>query len=108
MDGLQRPNNLNADVVGLRNTIPETTVATPHPFLFTDESPYTDGYETAYAINLDWGSPNWISCIFYYDENENLYLRYSGIVPYATYADAEAAASNERRQEHRGPRDRSR
>ena len=93
VDGLQRPNNLNADVVGLRNTIPETTVATPHPFLFTDESPYTDGYETAYAINLDWGSPNWISH-FYYDENENLYLRYSGIVPYATYADAEAAASN--------------
>ena len=93
VDGLQRPNNLNADIVGLRSTIPETTVATPHPFLFTDECPYTDGYETAYSINLDWGSPNWISH-FYYDENENLYLRYSGIVPYSTYADGEASAAN--------------
>ncbi len=93
VDGLQRPNNLNADIVGLRSTIPETTVATPHPFLFTDECPYTDGYETAYSINLDWGSPNWISH-FYYDENENLYLRYSGIVPYSTYADGEASTAN--------------
>lgn len=86
--GLKGPDNLNVDVYGLQTLIPETTVATPHPFLFTDVSPYTDGYEMAYNINLDWGSKTGISH-FIYDESNNLYLRYSGEAPYMSFAAAD-------------------
>ena len=86
--GVKAPDNLSVDVVGLQSLIPETTVATPHPFLFTDVSPYTDGYEMAYSINMDWGHKKWISH-FVYDEANNLYLRYSGEAPYMTYAAAD-------------------
>lgn len=84
---LKKPENLGVDVVGLQSLIPETTVAEPHPFLFTDDSPYTDGYEMAYSINLDWGHKRWISH-FVYDASNNLYLRYSGEAPYMTFASA--------------------
>ena len=83
--GVKAPDNLSVDVVGLQSLVPETTIATPHPFLFTDVSPYTDGYDMAYSINLDWGHKKWISH-FVYDEANNLYLRYSGEAPYMTYA----------------------
>lgn len=85
--GVKAPDNLSVDVVGIQSLVPETTVATPHPFLFTDVSPYTDGYEMAYSVNLDWGHKRWISH-FVYDEANNLYLRYSGEAPYMTFASA--------------------
>ncbi len=92
--GVKAPDNLSVDVVGIQSLIPETTVATPHPFLFTDVSPYTDGYEMAYSVNLDWGHKRWISH-FVYDEANNLYLRYSGEAPYMTFA-----AANDRSEEN--------
>ena len=88
VQGVKAPDNYNVNVMGIRSLVPATTVATPHPFLFTDVSPYTDAYEMAYSINLDWGHKNYISH-FYYDEANNLYLRFSGNAPYMTYASAE-------------------
>jgi len=86
--GVKAPDNLSVDAYGLQTLVPETTIATPHPFLFTDVSPYTDGYEMAYSINLDWGHKKWISH-FVYDEANNLYLRYSGEAPYMSFASAD-------------------
>ena len=86
--GVKAPDNYNADVAGIRTLVPATTVAVPHPFLFDDVSPYIDGYETAYTINLDWGHKRYISS-FEYDEANNLYLRYSNGAPYMTFAGAE-------------------
>ena len=86
--GVKAPDNYNVDVIGIRSLIPETTVAEPHPFLFADYSPYVDGYETAYQVNLDWGHKRYISH-FYYDEADNLYYRFSGDAPYMTFAGAE-------------------
>lgn len=93
---LKMPDNVNVNVIGIRSLIPSSTVAEPHPFLFTDVSPYTDGYEFAYSINLDWGHKNYISH-FYYDENENLYLRYSGNAPYMTFVEDMAVADGRTR-----------
>lgn len=83
--GVKSPDNLTANVIGLRGLIPGDYMPQPRAFLFSDFSPYTDGYEIAYNINMDWGRKNSISH-FYYDETENLYLRYSGDAPYMTYA----------------------
>ena len=83
---------LAADVTALRNTIPASTVAEPRAFVFTDSSPYTEGYEFAYSINLDWGHKMFISH-FYYDENENVYLRYSNDTPFMAYPTAEDASA---------------
>ena len=71
------PDNYNANIIGLRSLIPASYVSTPHPFLFSDESPYTDGYGMAYTINLDWGKKENISH-FMYDESTNTYLRFCG------------------------------
>lgn len=86
--GVKAPDNYNVDVAGIRTLVPATTVAEPHPFLFSDSSPYVDGYETAYTINLDWGHKRYISS-FEYDEANNLYLRFSNGAPYTTFASAE-------------------
>jgi hypothetical protein len=89
VDGLKGPENVTIDPVAVRETVPEEyRNATPHPFLFVDFSPYTEGYEQAYSINLDWGHKRYISH-FYYDESNNLYLRYSGEAPYMTFAAAD-------------------
>lgn len=88
VSGVKSPDNYNVDLLGIRALIPASTVAEQHPFLFSEGSPYTDGYEIAYTINLDWGHEDYISH-FYYDEAENLYLRYSGEAPYMTFASAE-------------------
>lgn len=85
--GLKSPDNLDANVVGLRNQIPTNYAASARAFLFSDTSPYTDGYDIAYNINLDWGHADYVSH-FVYDENENLYFRYSGDAPYISYASA--------------------
>ena len=85
--GVRSPENLDVNLVELRKTIPETTVAAQRPFLFSDVSPYTEGYDFAYSIGVDWGHKRYISS-FYYDEQENLYLRYSGTAPYLTYNSA--------------------
>ncbi len=82
--GLKNPDNLDVNVVGLRNTIPTSYTASAHAFLFTDTSPYTDGYDLAYNINLDWGHPKWVSSLVY-NEEDNLYYRYSNGAPYMTY-----------------------
>lgn len=49
------------NVVGLRNMIPAITPPAPAPSLFSDASPYTEGYNLAYNINLDWGHEKWTS-----------------------------------------------
>lgn len=89
--GLKSPDNLDVNVVGLRDTIPTNYSASAHAFLFADTSPYTEGYDLAYNINLDWGHKNWLSH-FVYDENDNLYYRYSGDAPYMTYPSSEEAS----------------
>ncbi|NLI21543.1 MAG: DUF3048 domain-containing protein [Clostridiales bacterium] len=86
--GLKSPDNLDTNVVGLRNQIPTNYTASPRAFLFSDSSPYTDGYDLAYNINLDWGHEDYVSH-FVYDENDGLYYRYSGDAPYMSYASAE-------------------
>ncbi len=90
--GLKNPDNLDVNVVGLRDTIPTNYSASAHAFLFSDSSPYVDGYDLAYNINLDWGHEKWVSH-FVYDETENLYYRYSGDAPYMTYLSAEEAGN---------------
>lgn len=97
VQGVKAPDNYNANLLGLRQQIPATYIATPRPFLFSDESPYTQGYEYASTINLDWGHTNYISH-FYYDEAENLYLRYSGDAPYMTYASVEDRSDENQEQ----------
>ncbi|MDD3921408.1 MAG: DUF3048 C-terminal domain-containing protein [Eubacteriales bacterium] len=92
ISGLKRPDNLSADVVGLRDTIPTNYSSSAHAFLFSDSSPYLDGYELAYNINLDWGHKNWISHLVY-NEEDNLYYRYSGDAPYMTYLSSEEAGN---------------
>ena len=87
VQGLKNPDNLDVNVVGLRDMIPTNYAAAAHAFLFAEVSPYTEGYDMAYNINLDWGHEKWISH-FVYDETENLYLRYSGDAPYLSYASA--------------------
>lgn len=86
--GVKAPDNYNVNLIGIRTLVPETTIAEPHPFLFVDFSPYTEGYEMAYSIHMDWGHKNYISH-FYYDEAENIYLRFSGDAPYMTFASAD-------------------
>lgn len=86
--GLKGPDNLDVNVVGLRNQIPTNYTAQPHAFLFADSSPYIDGYNLAYNINLDWGHVKWVSHLTY-NESENLYYRYSGDAPYYTFATAD-------------------
>ena len=85
--GLKAPDNYDANIVGLRTLIPTDYVASARAFLFSDTCPYTEGYDMAYNINLDWGHEKWTSS-FVYDENENLYYRYSGGAPYISYASA--------------------
>ena len=97
VQGVKAPDNYNVNLIGIRTLIPSTTVATPHPFLFTDVSPYVDGYEMAYNINLDWGHKKYISH-FYYDESNNLYLRYSGDAPYMTFASADDRSADSEEQ----------
>lgn len=86
--GVRAPDNYNVDVAGIRTLVPATTVAQPHPYLFDDMSPYIDGYDLAYTVNLDWGHKRYISS-FEYDEANNTYLRYSNGAPYMTFANAE-------------------
>lgn len=95
--GVKAPDNYNVDVVGIRSLIPASTVAQPHPFLFSDASPYTEGYDLAYTINLDWGHKKYISH-FFYDESNNLYLRYSGDAPYMSYVSAEDREADNQEQ----------
>jgi hypothetical protein len=86
--GLKNPENLNADIVGLRSLIPTNYSSQPHAFLFADLNPYTDGYDFAYQINLDWGHENYISH-FVYDEINNIYCRYSVDAPWVSHVSAD-------------------
>ncbi len=95
--GLKAPENVTVNPAKMYTMVPETTIATPHPFLFSDVSPYTDGYDIAYTINLDWGHEHYISH-FYYDEAENLYLRYTGPVPYTTFASVDDRSEENKEQ----------
>ena len=97
VQGVKAPDNYNVNVLGIRALVPTTTVATPHPWLFTDVSPYTDGYEMAYNVNLDWGHKRYISH-FMYDEANNLYLRFSGDAPYMTFASADDRSEDNEEQ----------
>ncbi|MFH1880608.1 MAG: DUF3048 C-terminal domain-containing protein, partial [Bacillota bacterium] len=82
--GLKNPENLSANIVGLRGLIPTNYASQPRAFLFADINPYTDGYDFAYKINLDWGDENYVSH-FVYDEFNNIYYRYSGAALFASY-----------------------
>ena len=76
VSGLKPPENLNADISGLRDLIPISYMAQPRAFLFADLNPYTSGYDFAYQVNLDWGTDTYVSH-FVYSEDENLYYRYT-------------------------------
>ena len=86
--GLKAPNNLSANIVGIRGLIPANYSSQPHAFLFSDINPYTDGYDFAYQINLDWGHENYVSH-FVYDEFDNIYYRYSGDVLWQSHVGAD-------------------
>jgi hypothetical protein len=75
--GVKSPSNLNVDLQGLHELIPTDFVSQAHSFLFTDESPYTQGYALATTVHLDWGASATISH-FQYDSAQNTYLRYCG------------------------------
>ena len=86
--GLKNPENLNANIVGLQSLIPTNYSSEAHAFLFADINPYTEGYDFAYQINLDWGHESYISH-FVYDEFENIYYRYSNEAPFVSRVSAE-------------------
>ena len=92
--GVKAPENLEADVIGLRNLIPSDYVSTPHAFLFADLNPYTSGYDFAYKINLDWGLESYVSH-FLYDEMNNVYFRYVGDVLFQSFASASDRDEND-------------
>ena len=98
------PDNLDSNVIGLRGEIPSDYHSEPRAFLFTDESPYVEGYEFGYTINLDWGDKRSVSH-FRYDEDNNLYLRFCGETtdpqkwaPYMTYASGEDRSAENQEQ----------
>ena len=93
--GLKNPENLSADIVGLRGLIPVNYMSEPHAFLFADINPYTDGYDFAYQINLDWGTETYISH-FVYDEFNNIYYRYSGDALFVSRANADDLSEENR------------
>jgi hypothetical protein len=86
--GLKNPENLSGNIVGLRSLIPTNYASLPHAFLFADINPYTDGYDFAYQINLDWGTDTYISH-FVYDEFDNIYYRYSVTAPWKSHVSAD-------------------
>ena len=86
--GVKAPENLSADIIGLRELIPSDYVSQPRAFLFADLNPYTNGYDFAYQINLDWGDERNVSH-FKYDELSNIYYRYSGDVMFKSFESAE-------------------
>ena len=95
VQAIKAPSNLNVDIVGLRKLIPATSVAQPRPFLFANQSHYTDGYTLADTIHLDWGEKSSISH-FVYDANNHCYRRFCGAgikadkwAPFTAFATAE-------------------
>ncbi|MDY5731154.1 MAG: DUF3048 C-terminal domain-containing protein [Eubacteriales bacterium] len=70
--GLKSPSNMDANVKEIRNLIPKSHVAIPHPFLFSDELP-TMG-ETATQIHVENKHKQYISD-FEYNASENTYYR---------------------------------
>ncbi len=86
--GLKNPENLNADIVGIRGLIPTNYSSEPHAFLFADINPYTEGYNFAYQINLDWGTETYVSH-FVYDEFDNIYYRYSNNALWVSHVSAD-------------------
>ena len=86
--GLKNPENLNADIAGIRGLIPTNYSPEAHAFLFADINPYTEGYDFAYQINLDWGTETYISH-FVYDELNNIYYRYTGDALFVSRASAD-------------------
>ena len=106
--GVKAPDNYNVDAAGIRTLVPATNNAQPHPYLFSDASPYvSEQYAQAYQINLDWGHKKYISS-FVYDPNENLYYRYMdstdkkgnivAMAPYTTFASAEDRSADNSEQ----------
>jgi hypothetical protein len=102
--GVKAPNNRSVNLIGLRETIPDTFVSQPRPFLFSDESPYTEGYDAADTIHLDWGREVTISH-FVYDASQNVYLRYCGAgtkaakwAPFVSYATADDRSEEHQQQ----------
>ncbi len=87
---VRAPSNMNVALVGLRRTIPDTTLAEPRPRLFFDECLYD--YARADGVALDWGRKETISR-FEYDAATGRYLWYSGDSPHLSYASAEARAA---------------
>ena len=101
--GVKRP-NYNTYVVGNRELIPDSFVSAPHPFLFQDGGVYSDGYEAASTVNLDWGYKYQISH-FVYDAEENAYYRWcgAGINPQKWVLFAAFPTAEERDEEDRIP-----
>ncbi|MDD3213280.1 MAG: DUF3048 C-terminal domain-containing protein [Eubacteriales bacterium] len=100
VQGKKAPGNRNADIISMRDTIPDDYISTPHPFLFTDEVLYGDNYTAADVINLDWGYKYNITH-FVYDPSRNAYLRYCGAginpakwAPFTVFATAESTESD--------------
>ncbi|MBN1777481.1 MAG: DUF3048 C-terminal domain-containing protein [Clostridiales bacterium] len=92
--GVKAPENLAADIIGLRSLIPADYVSQPRAFLFADLNPYTSGYDFAYQVNLDWGDERYVSH-FKYDELSNIYYRYSGDVIFKSFESAENRAEED-------------
>lgn len=91
------PDNMNGDILGLRGLIPPEHSSAPRPFLFSDASPYGDGYEAARRVSLDWGVKPYISH-FQYDEATHQYARFCGNAPYLSFASV-----TDRSEENRQP-----
>lgn len=95
VQGKKAPDNLSADILRMRGTVPATFAPQARPFLFAS-SPITGaGYEAAHTIHLDWGNTKTISH-FVYAPGGNVYLRYCGAgtnpakwAPFTSYASAQ-------------------
>ncbi|NLO84735.1 MAG: DUF3048 domain-containing protein [Clostridiales bacterium] len=95
--GLGAPNNMDIHLVGIRSLVPEGTVSTAAPFLFTDSSPYREGYDAAATVSLDWGHQSYISH-FKYDESLGQYLRFTGDQPSMMFASSKGLSAESKIQ----------
>lgn len=76
---LKGPSNVDVNVRAIRDLIPKSHVAIPHPMLFTDELP-KDG-ENATVINIPNDHKDYVSS-FKYNADENTYYRFVQDQPY--------------------------
>ena len=75
--GKKAPDNQNADILQMRQSVAAIATAAPHPYLFSQDAYTAGAYAQAGVIHLDWGLSDTISH-FVYDPQTGMYQRYCG------------------------------